>query len=158
MFFSKKTGLTKKNDGFGRVYLFRVTLDDGSIIHKVGMTNSDRATDRMFEVLRSFFHSYRYSPKCELRKDKKVLVPRLVEKHLHGLLDDLKYTFSKKFDGSTEFFQDLDEESFIEYLNDFSYNELLKTTQMKECDLVAIRKALDTEKPKKPESEDKLPF
>ena len=145
MFFTKKNGLKKKSE-FGRVYILKITLNCGKVVHKVGMTHSDRATDRMFEVLRSFFNTYRYVPECELRRDKKVRIPLLVEKHFHMILDEWSYTPEKSFDGSTEFFHNLDEETVIEYLDNFKYNDLWKgKTEMKESDHEAIKDALNKE-------------
>ena len=157
--FATKKGLVKKTHTHGRVYVFKFTLDDGTILHKVGMCHSPRSIDRMFEVLRGFFTVFRYSPKCELRKDKKVLVPHLVEKHLHYLLEEMSYSFDKKFDGSTEFFSDIDEEALLDYLDTFQYIDLLEgKTKMKSTDLTAIYAAIDSEKPRKEKDLDVIPF
>jgi len=156
MFASRSKGIVKKPD-FGRVYIFRITLSCGKTIWKLGMTHSDRATDRMFEVLRSFFQVHRYSPKCELKRDKKVLVPRLVEKHMHSLLDEWKYTPNRPSDGSTEFFHNLDEEVLLEYLDNFTYNMLLQTTSLKESDYTKILDAIEKTTPT-PIIDNTLPF
>jgi len=163
MFFTKNKGLKKKSE-FGRIYVLQFTLRCGKIVHKIGMTHSDRATDRMFEVLRSFFQTYRYVPQCKLRKDKKVLVPLLVEKHFHQILDEWSYTPEKSFDGSTEFFHNLDESAVLDYLDDFTYSDLWagKIT-IKETDYDAIKKALDHENLSKQQesinkTEDVIPF
>jgi hypothetical protein len=160
MFF-KAGKVNKKNNEYGRVYILRITLKCGTVVHKVGMTNSDRSTDRMFEILRSFFNTYRYSPKCELRKDKKVLVPLLVEKHFHEILDEWSYRFDKNFDGHTEFFHDLNESAVIEYLDNFDYRDLLQKTVMKKEHLEAVRIAIDSQTPTNPTEsldKDKIPF
>ena len=117
---------SKPSDGYGRVYVLKVTLQDGTILHKVGMCKSARSIDRMMEILRSFFTTFRYVPNCELRKDKKVVVPLLVEQHMHKVLEDYSYTFDTKFDGSTEFFSDIDEEVLLEYLTNFDYRVILQ--------------------------------
>ena len=157
MFFKKDKGLSKAKD-VGRIYVFRLTLKNNKIIWKVGMTHSDRAIDRMFEVLQSFFQVFRYSPKCELRRDKKVLIPRLVEKHLHELLAELSYKPEKQFDGSTEFFHNLDEDSLLDYLDSFDYTELLKNkTTIKKQDLIAITEAIDKTTPT-PLPDNTIPF
>ncbi len=143
---------------YGRIYIFKFTLDTGKVIHKVGLCYSDRATDRMFEVLRAFFTIYRYVPKCELKRDKKVLIPNLVEKHLHKLLDDWSYSFDKKFGGSTEFFYNLDEKVLLEYLDSFTYNNLLENiSTIKEIDYNKILDAIEKTNPI-PEVNDTLPF
>lgn len=119
------------DDGYGRVYVFRIALLDGTILHKVGMCSSARSIDRMMEVLRSFFIAYRYVPMCTLRKDKKTKIPLLLEKHMHEVLDEFSYKFDKKFDGSTEFFKDLDEDVLLDYLKDFDdYQYLGKQTSL----------------------------
>jgi hypothetical protein len=161
MFF-KKGKVVKEDNPYGRIYVLKFILDDKTTVWKVGMTHSARSIDRMFEILRSFFTTYRYVPKCTLRKDKKVLIPNLVEKHLHELLAEWKYTFDKPFDGHTEFFKDLDEEVLLEYLDTFKYNELLvgkrslKTTHLK-----AIMAAIDSQTKSTNTNtldEDKIPF
>ena len=156
MFASRSKGIIK-NQEFGRVYIFRITLSCGKIIHKVGMCYSDRATDRMFEVLRSFFQVHRYSPKCELKRDKKVLAPRLVEKHMHSLLDEWKYTPNKPSAGSTEFFHNLDEEVLLDYLDNFTYEALLQTTSLKESDHIKILDAIEKTNPT-PIIDNSIPF
>ena len=158
MFFSKgKVVNSTKQEG--RVYIFRFTLEDGTLVWKVGMTNSDRATDRMFEVLRSFFNTYRYSPKCELKRDKKVLIPGLVEKHLHRLLEDWSHKFNKPFGGSTEFFHNLDEAVLLDYLDNFEYKDLLKDqVTIKETDYALIKNAINTQVPQPSLELDEIPF
>ena len=156
MFASRSKGIIKKSE-FGRVYVFRITLSCDKIIWKIGMCHSDRATDRMFEVLRSFFQVHRYSPKCELKRDKKVLIPRLVEKHMHSLLDELKYTPSKPSDGSGEFFHNLDEDVLLDYLDNFTYEALLQTTSLKESDHTKILDAIEKTNPT-PIVDNSIPF
>lgn len=157
-FFSKNKGLEQKSK-HGRLYIFKFTLDNDVVVYKIGMCHSARALDRMMEVLRAFFKVYRYVPRCELRRDKKVLIPRLVEKHIHGLLEEWSYIFNKKFDGSTEFFFDIDEDEVLSYLDTFTYNDLLvgKTT-MQENDLTAITEAINSLKPTNNKKPDELPF
>jgi len=69
--------------------------------------------------------TYRYIPYAELRRDKKVRIPYVVENYIHRLLQDCKYTFDKKFSGSTEAFE-IDEEEFLEYLDGFTYEDMLE--------------------------------
>jgi len=156
MFF-KKGKVVSKTPKYGRLYVFKFTLDDNTIVHKVGMCYSDRAISRMFEVLQSFFQVHRYVPRCELRRDKKVLVPLLVEKHMHEILNDMSYTFELHFDGHTEFFKDLDEEAVLEYLDEFKYSDLLKGRRtMKEKDLAAITEIISPDKHS--QKDDIIPF
>ena len=117
-----------KDSPYGRIYIFEILLEDGVVVYKVGMVNSDnmsRVTDRLMEVLRSFFTVYRYVPHSRLVKAKKFRVPYYVETHLHKLLDDINYKFDKKFDGCREFFTDLDIDELVSYLDSFQYTELL---------------------------------
>jgi len=127
MFFKRNVGLGNKlDDKYGRLYVLKIILKNGQIVHKVGMCKSSRSIDRMMEIVYSFFKVYRYIPHTELRRDKKVLVPLQVEQHIHRLLKDYKYVFDKKFGGSTEFFIDLDEEVLLDYLDNFKYIDLLE--------------------------------
>ncbi len=121
----KRRPLEGQEDEYGRLYVIRLVLKDGTEVHKVGMCNSSRSADRMMEVLRSFFMQYRYVPYAELRRDKKVLIPYVVETYMHKLLKEYRYTFDKKFDGCQEFF-DIDEDSFLEYLDQFEYGQMLE--------------------------------
>lgn len=161
-FFSLDKGLSKKDDGYGRLYVFRFELDSGETVWKVGMCNSDRSTDRFMEVCLGFFKNYRYVPRSCIRKDKKVVAPRLVEKHLHALLDEYRFSFNKKFSGSTEFFSDIDEKVLLDYLDNFSYNELLRgQDSMKTEDYDAIVAEVRKERDKlrsSNEGTDELPF
>ena len=93
------------------------------------MVNSDsmsRVTDRLMEVLRSFFMVCRYVPKSRIVKAKKFLIPYYVETHLHKLLAELKYKSSKKWDGSNEIFTDIDLDGLVNYMEEFQYSELLR--------------------------------
>ena len=139
MFFSRKKPIV--DDGYGRLYVLRFEID-GVILHKVGMCSSNRTVDRMMEILRSYFMVFRCIPNVTMRKDKKVVAPLLVEKHLHGLLVEWRYKFDKKFDGSTEFFEGLDEEVLLDYIDKFDYNELLRVDKMNSDDYIAICKEL----------------
>ena len=110
----------------GRIYILRVKLKDGEIIHKVGMTNTtNRSVDRMMEILRSFFNTYRYIPQTQLIRDRKFKIPFIVEKYIHNILLDYRHKFDKKFSGSTEFF-DINEDVFLEWFDNFTYIEMLR--------------------------------
>lgn len=150
----------QEDSEFGRLYVIKLVLKDGTEVHKVGMCNSARSTDRMMEVLRSFFMQYRYVPYAELRRDKKVRIPYIVENYMHNLLDEHRFSFDKKFDGCTEFFE-IDEDAFLDYLDNFEYGELLRgetsvPTERYEAICEAIRKERDEDKPRS--EPDKLPF
>jgi len=119
-----------KKDEYGRVYVYTLDLEDGTKLWKVGMCESSRTVDRMMEVLTSFFKVYRYVPHTRLRLDKKTLVPRLLEKHMHELLDEYRYDFDKKFDGRTEMFTDLDEDTLLDYLRNKDDLDFLQTDKL----------------------------
>jgi len=125
----------------GRVYVFRLTIN-GEYIYKVGMCHSDRTTDRFMEILKSYFHTYRYVPEAKILKYKEFSNPLLVEKHLHKELKEYSYKFPKKFDGSTEFFTEIDVAYLLQYIEDFTYNLLLDCTEISEDDYKAIQKEL----------------
>ncbi len=142
MFKTNKTPLKKVTEG--RVYVFQLELETTTTVYKVGICNSDRTVDRFIEVLKAFFMVYRYVPKAKILKFKKFNNPLIVEKHLHSLLEDCKYSFSKKFGGSTEFFTDVDVDPLLEYIEEFTYDKLLQCTSLSEKDYDAIYKELPT--------------
>lgn len=154
---------TEDSDPYGRIYVIKLVLKDGTEVHKVGMVNTSstsRVTDRMMEILRSFFTVYRYVPYAELRRSKKVRIPYIVENYLHKVLADAKHTFDKKFSGSTECFE-IDEDSFLEHLDNFTYALLLRG-ETKPMDInrhTAIVKAIQEEREgKRGKGKDELPF
>ena len=159
--FYKRTPLdSKEKSRYGRVYVLRFELED-TIVWKVGMTRSDRSLDRMLEILRSFFITYRYIPKVTMRRDKKVIVPLLVEQHMHDALEDYSHTFDKKFDGCTEFFSDLDEDILLDYLDSFRYETLLEertTIGLEDFEEISKEIRLLTDNERDLDAEDKLPF
>ena len=110
-FFSRKD--------IGRVYVIRMELPDDSIIHKIGMCRSDRATDRMMEVLRSWFNKYRFVPYTTLRIDMETSRPLELEAHMHKMLKAYQFQPSCKVDGGTEMFYGLDEFRLLHYLRVF---------------------------------------
>lgn len=150
-FFTVNKKIDVVDDGYGRVYVFRMELIDGTVLHKVGMCSSARSTDRLFEVLRSFFNVYRYVPVATIRKDRKCLVPELVEKHMHSALAEYSHNFDKKFDGCSEFFSDIDEEVLLDYIGGYDELDLMKgATSMKTHHydiLCAERKRRELDKP-----------
>ena len=142
MFMFKRKDIPIYEATKGRVYVFMFELEE-EIVYKVGMCNSDRTTDRFMEILKSFFHTYRYVPKAKILKFKEFDNPLLVEKHLHEELKEYNYKFPKKFDGHTEFFSDIDVGYLLQYIEDFTYNILLRCTTLPEDEYKAIKKQLD---------------
>jgi len=89
-----------------RVYIVKMRLYECNeqFIYKIGKSSSKRSTDRMVEVIRSFFQSYRYTPFCKLLRDRECINGFDIETKLHQYFKHQQYYFSKKFDGSSEFF------------------------------------------------------
>ncbi len=96
--------------------MLRLTLDDKEVIHKVGMCYSDRATDRMMEILRSWFMQYRYIPETQMKLNYKTNFPYQFEKHIHGILNEFKWIPDKKVDGGQEMFKGIEEQEVIDYI------------------------------------------
>lgn len=91
-------------------------LPDDCVVYKIGMTKSNRATDRMMEILRSWFCKYRFVPYTELRLDMEFGFPEALEKHIHAILSDKRFIPNEKVDGGTEMFIDINEFRVIQYL------------------------------------------
>lgn len=105
-----------KRQDYGRLYVIKLIPPGDEAIFKVGMTTSDRATDRMMEILRSWFVTYRFVPYAELKLDREVENPREIEKLAHRLLADFRWKPDKKVDGGTEMFVGLDELRLLHFL------------------------------------------
>lgn len=112
-FFTAKVG--------GIVYIFKMILDDGTIVYKIGITSRDSVEDRLAEVLIGFFKVYRYIPRTTVKKCSRCKCPADVEKQLHGEYAQYLYGFDKVFGGFSEFVSGVDEDELIK-----RYNELMK--------------------------------
>lgn len=93
----------------GRVYVLRLLLANGDVVHKVGMCKSSRSTDRMFEILRSWFNTFRYVPHAVLKLDHECENPEELEKYFHKVLSSYNYRPEYNVQGYTEMFVGLDE-------------------------------------------------
>ena len=93
----------------GRIYVVKLVLPDNTVVHKVGMCNSDRSADRMMEILRSWFMQFRFVPYTELKLDIQCHNAIQVEKYIHKILKPLAFIPNFKVQGSTEMFADVDE-------------------------------------------------
>jgi hypothetical protein len=120
--------------GEGRLYIIKLVLENNDVVHKIGMTHSDRSIDRMMEILRSWFVQYRYVPLAKLRLDHATGVPLLFEKHMHEILKEYKWVPDKKVSGGQEMFQDLDEAVVIDYIKNFDYQTLMEGKQSMNSD------------------------
>lgn len=97
-----------------------MTLPDGLVIWKIGMTARESAVDRMMELLRSWFTRFRFVPHSELRLDMHTAWPKQLEKHIHQVLSHKRYTPHMKVEGRTEMFTDIDEFRVLHYLQSFN--------------------------------------
>lgn len=136
MFASKgRRKVAGSKGGLGRVYILEITLEDGDKIYKIGMTHSDRSTDRMMEIMRSWFMAFRYVPHTRCKMDFETGVPLLLEKHIHELLAEWKWVPEKKVDGAQEMFKDIYVQKVIDYIKNFDYSVLLSDSLSSEDSL-----------------------
>ena len=105
-----------KRRDIGRVYVVKMTLPGDLYVYKIGMCNSNRSTDRMMEILRSWFTKFRFIPHSELKLDMETGRPREIEAHIHKALYHKRYTPTEKVSGGTEMFTGLDEFRVLQYL------------------------------------------
>jgi len=122
--------ITRKD--IGRLYVIRMTMKDGEIVHKIGMCNSSRSTDRMIEIVRSWFNSFRFIPYTELRLDMQCCNPRMLEKYIHKILRPVAYTPKYKVEGSTEMFYRIDENRLIWFLKAFEKSNYTTPPEVEE--------------------------
>ena len=114
-----------KRQSIGRVYVIRMVLPGDVVIWKIGMCNSNRATDRMMEILRSWFNKYRFVPYTELKLDMETSHPKEIEQHIHGILAHKKFDPDHKVSGGTEMFIDIDQFRVIQYLRHCGQNDIM---------------------------------
>ena len=86
----------------GIIYVILVELDGKSLV-KIGVTHR-RIEDRVSEILVGIFKKYREFPYCKPKRFRTTSETYKKEKALHKHFSDYSYTPSKKFGGSTEFF------------------------------------------------------
>ncbi len=106
--------------------MLRMVLPDGTIIHKIGITNRSRSTDRMMEILKSWFNYFRFVPYTEMKMDLECQDPAGMEKYIHKILKKRQFIPNHKVTGHTEMFTDLNEVRVINFLK--SYNNSMYTT------------------------------
>ncbi len=109
----------------GRIYVIKMVLPGDCVVHKIGMTKSNRATDRMMEILKSWFSRYRFVPYSELRLDMECGCPAELEKHIHKILAERQFIPDEQVSGGTEMFTDIDEFRLLRYIRNFN-EELFK--------------------------------
>ena len=131
-----------KRRDVGRIYIIKMVLPDGCIVHKIGMTHSNRATDRMMEILRSWFTRYRFVPYSELRLDMECNYPGDLEKHIHRILKSKRFEPDEKVEGGTEMFTEINEVRVIHYLRNFDEASVDSLTSLTDTDCSNICKLL----------------
>ena len=95
----------KENKLQDRVYIIKAKLlDTNEFIFKVGKSSGKNSVDRMLQVSRSHFMTYRYIPMMTLKRDRPCDNAFEIETKLHQLFKDDKYYFDKKIDGFNEWF------------------------------------------------------
>jgi len=127
-----------KRQDIGRIYVLRISLPDNTIIHKIGMTNSNRSTDRMMEILRSWFTKYRFVPFTELRLDMECGHPRELEQHIHNILARKQFIPNEEVSGGTEMFIGIDEFRVIHYLRQFNEDNFKEPLDLADADYDAL--------------------
>jgi DUF4097 and DUF4098 domain-containing protein YvlB len=104
----------------GILYVILIELDGKSLV-KIGVTHR-RIEDRVSEILVGIFKKYREFPYCRPKRFKTTADTYKKEKSLHKHFSDYSYSPSKKFGGSTEFF-DVPLEDVVKV-----YDKLIATT------------------------------
>ena len=86
----------------GILYVILVEMDGKSLV-KIGVTHR-KIEDRVSEILVGIFKKYREFPYCRPKRFITTANPYKKEKDLHNYFAKFNYQPSKKFSGSTEFF------------------------------------------------------
>ena len=122
----------------GRIYVLRIVLPDETIVHKIGITRSDRSTDRMMEILRSWFTKFRFVPFTEMRLDMKCQNAQMLETYIHKILKSQAFIPNEKVSGGTEMFTDLDENRVITFLRAYEKSPYVTPPSLneKECEVI----------------------
>lgn len=90
-------------DDPGILYLVEFELEGKTLI-KIGVTTR-KIEDRMTEILTSIFKKYREFPYCRPKRFRQTDNVYEKESILHEYFKEYNYVPSKKFSGSTEFFE-----------------------------------------------------
>ena len=109
-------------------------LPDDYVVHKIGMTNTNRSIDRMMEILRSWFSKYRFVPYTELRLDMESSCPKELEQHIHQVLKSKQFIPNEDVEGKTEFFCEIDEFRVLHYIRAFNEEHFKNGLNLKDED------------------------
>ena len=105
------------------VYILKVQLATGQVLYKIGVSKEKRHMDRMMEVLKDFFIKYRYVPFTSMKRFRVFPDAYEVERIMHQQYKEYRYTFDKKFCGSTEFFTIENESELLEFYEKLHCNK-----------------------------------
>ena len=127
-----------KRQDIGRVYVIKMVLPGNTVVHKIGMCHSDRAVDRMMEILKSWFTSFRFIPYTELRMDLECQDAPGVEKYIHKVLHKNQFIPTHKVSGHTEMFTGLDELRVIHFIKAYNNSVYRQSPELtdKECEVI----------------------
>ena len=95
----------------GVLYILYMWHED-SLVVKVGVTKRD-VTDRVVEILLSYFHKYRVFPKLYPKRFRQTDRVYKKEAMMHKYFEDKAYKFDKPFSGSTEYFVGIEEDELL---------------------------------------------
>jgi len=101
MNFKVNTDLSKLDSTEGIVYVLEMEVD-GNIVVKVGFTKRVLVTDRICEILTSFFNSYRYFTRLYPKRYRRTSEAFEKEQEILTYFKNRKYESKKKFSGCQE--------------------------------------------------------
>ena len=142
---SKKKEYPRKKDGM--VYLIKMVLDCGKVIVKIGITTRRSIVERLAENVIGFFNTYRYIPRTTVKRHSRTPYYTEVEAYLHKVYEKDNHKFSKKFGGSTEYFEIEDIDGLV-----YGYDEVMKDPTKY---ITPTDKAVEARKPSKSEANKK---
>jgi len=91
---------------YRRLYLMRIILPSGMVVHKFGVASGNSSKERMLQICGSIFDKFRETPRIKLLRDRKVEADIVFkyENILHRFFSEYRYESKHKFDGITECF------------------------------------------------------
>lgn len=101
------------------------------VVYKIGMTTNPRATDRLMEIVRSYYNKYRETPIAKILRYRSCDNVFQVEAMLHRYFSDYQSEFEHKFDGCTECF-DIDEETVLDIYDRAREGETFENIHIKD--------------------------
>lgn len=126
----------------GRIYVIRMELPDDTVIHKIGITHTPRATDRLMAVLRSWFTRFRFVPYSELRLDLACENPKKLESYLHWILQNNRFEPNYEVEGHTEMFIGVNEIRLICFIRAYVASSYVVPPLLTEEGRIVLNKLL----------------